>query len=61
MKRIQLIRHLKKHGCNFLREGAKHSLWGNAELGTRAAVPRHTEIDNVLAREICKELEIPRP
>ena len=61
MKRVQLIRHLRKHGCVLLREGSKHSLWGNPELGTRTAVPRHTEIDDVLARDICKQLRIPRP
>ena len=33
---------------------------GNLELGTFAAVPRHTEIPNALANKICKELEIPR-
>ena len=60
MKRRQLIRHLKKNGCHLLREGGNHSLWHNAERGTQTAVPRHTEIPNVLAQKICKELEIPR-
>lgn len=60
MKRRRLIRHLRKNGCNLVREGRKHSWWGNSEQGTRAAVPRHTEISNDLAKEICKELEIPR-
>ena len=27
---------------------------------TFAAVPRHTEINNITANKICKELEIPR-
>ncbi len=61
MKRGQLIKHLKKHRCSLIREDKRHALWGNPEIGTRTAVPRHTEIDNVLAREICKQLEIPRP
>ncbi|MDE0689427.1 MAG: type II toxin-antitoxin system HicA family toxin [Candidatus Poribacteria bacterium] len=60
MKRRQLIKHLQRHGCNLLREGKKHSWWGNPELGTFAAVPRHTEINNITAQKICKELEIPR-
>ena len=60
MKRRQLINHLKEHGCKLYREGSKHSLWGNSERGTFAAVPRHTEIRNALAQKICKELEIPR-
>ncbi len=33
---------------------------GDSDRGARAAVPRHTEIDDVLAKEICKQLEIPR-
>ena len=33
---------------------------GNPELGAFAAVPRHTEINNITANKICKELEIPR-
>ena len=59
MKRVQLIRHLKKHRCSLIREGKRHALWGNPEIGTRTAVPRHTEIDNILAKEICKQLGIP--
>ena len=27
MKRLDLIRHLELHGCAFLREGAKHSVY----------------------------------
>ena len=60
MKRRQLIKHLKRHGCELRREGSNHSLWGDSERDTRAAVPRHTEIPNDLAKEICKDLEIPR-
>ena len=62
MKRGQLIKHLKKNGCCFHRQGSKHELWRNPNLErfTIAAVPRHTEITNVLAKKICKELEIPR-
>ena len=60
MKLRQLIKHLVAHGCNLDREGRKHSWWHNSERGTFAAVPRHREISNVLAKEICKELGIPR-
>ncbi|MCY4553262.1 MAG: type II toxin-antitoxin system HicA family toxin [Candidatus Poribacteria bacterium] len=60
MKRRQLIKHLRENGCEFIREGGKHSWWGNPERGTRAAVPRHNEINNITAQKICKELGIPR-
>ena len=61
MKRRQLLRHLKNHGCSLLREGANHSIYQNDETGAEAPVPRHTEIDDITARIICKELSIPRP
>ena len=57
MKRRRLIRHLKKNGCDLVREGRKHSWWGNPERGTRAAVPRHTEISNDLAKEISEAIK----
>lgn len=60
MKLTQLIRHLKKHNCYLIREGKRHSWWGNAHTGDRTAVPRHTEINNTLAKKICKDLSIPR-
>ena len=61
MKTRQLNKHLRRHECYLVREGSKHSLWANAKLMTRTVVPRHTEIDNGLAKKICKDLQIPRP
>lgn len=61
MKRRDLLRHLTDRGCALLREGAKHSWWHNPSAGKRSAVPRHNEIDNHLARKICKELGVPLP
>ncbi len=59
MKRKELIRHLRSQGCEFIREGAKHSWWYNPSLNKRSAVPRHNEIVDVLARKICKDLGVP--
>ncbi|MBU6422203.1 MAG: type II toxin-antitoxin system HicA family toxin [Gammaproteobacteria bacterium] len=59
MKRRDLLRHLAAHGCALLREGAKHSWWQNSNQGRRSAVPRHTEINDYLARKICRDLGIP--
>lgn len=59
MKRGELIRHLRAHGCVLLREGARHSWWHNPALNKRTAVPRHNEISDVLANKICKDLGIP--
>ncbi|MFQ5843559.1 MAG: type II toxin-antitoxin system HicA family toxin [Planctomycetota bacterium] len=59
MKRAALLRHLRVHGCVLKREGRSHSLWTNPENGRLEAVPRHTEIANLLARKICRGLGIP--
>jgi mRNA interferase HicA len=59
MKRAALLRHLRAHGCDLLREGGRHSWSHNPDLNTRSAVPRHKEINDALARKICKDLGIP--
>jgi predicted RNA binding protein YcfA (HicA-like mRNA interferase family) len=61
MKRRQLINHLKANGCRLLREGSKHSIYFEIASGKTTAVPRHAEIDNLLARKICRDLGIPEP
>ena len=61
MKRRALVRHLEEHGCELLREGANHSIFVNRTAGKTSAVPRHTEINDELARKICKDLAIPAP
>jgi mRNA interferase HicA len=60
MKREELIRYLNENGCELLREGGRHSWWWNPKLNKRSSVPRHTEIRNVLANKICKDLGIER-
>ena len=59
MKRGDLIRHLREHGCIFLSEGGKHTKWANPQTGQIEYIPRHTEINNPLARAICRKLSIP--
>jgi len=61
MKRSALLRHLRKYGCCLKREGRSHSLWTNPGTGEVEAVPRHTEIQDNLARKICRGLSIPDP
>jgi mRNA interferase HicA len=61
MKRTELIRHLKRHGCELKREGSAHSLYWKPETGKRSAVPRHREVNDITARKICRDLEIPEP
>jgi mRNA interferase HicA len=59
MKREELLRHLRKHGCVMLREGGRHSWWHNPARNRRSAVPRHREIHDLLARKICNDLGVP--
>ncbi|MHB1309296.1 MAG: type II toxin-antitoxin system HicA family toxin [Limisphaerales bacterium] len=61
MKRRELIRHLATHGCTLLREGARHSVWVNPDTGQKEAIPRHAEIDDHLARKICRGFSISDP
>lgn len=58
MKRNELIKHLIKNKCIFIREGAKHSVFFNPLVKKSSTVPRHNEIDNFLAKKICRDLGI---
>ena len=43
-----------------LKEGAKHSRWINLAGRTRQSkLPRHREVDDHLARAICRQLGMP--
>lgn len=61
MKRRELIRHLEQHGCELLREGARHSMYVNRAARKASAVPRHNEINDHLARKICRDLDVAPP
>jgi mRNA interferase HicA len=59
VKRGDLLRHLRRHGCQLKREGGSHSLWINPLTGQIEAVPRHTEVSDQLCRKICRGLSVP--
>ena len=61
MKRIDLVRHLIRNGCIFVREGARHSVFYNPLIKRSSTVPRHKEIDNSLSKKICRDLGIEIP
>jgi mRNA interferase HicA len=50
MKRVDLVRHLETHGCEFLREGGRHTIYVNRATQRSTSIPRHREINNLLAR-----------
>jgi len=61
VKRRDLVRHLEAHGCELLREGGAHSVYVNRAARKATAVPRHREINELLARKICRDLGVPQP
>ena len=61
MKRRDFIQHLERHGCQLFREGGRHSVYVNRAARKSSAVPRHREINDFLARKICRDLEIAEP
>ncbi len=61
MSRRKLMQHLRQHGCVVVREGGRHTVVRNPANGRQSQVPRHREIDSVLARAICKQLDVPPP
>jgi predicted RNA binding protein YcfA (HicA-like mRNA interferase family) len=61
VKRRALVRHLEDYGCELLREGGRHSIYVNRTTRQTSAVPRHAEINDDLARKICRDLGVPEP
>jgi mRNA interferase HicA len=61
MKRRDLLRHLAAHGCILIRGGSWHSVFHYPREGVTSTVPRHSEINDYLARKICRDLRIPMP
>ena len=61
MRRRALLKQLRKCGCELFREGGRHSVYWNPANRRTTSVPRHTEIIDILARKICKDLGIPPP
>ena len=61
MKRADLMRLLERQGCRMFREGAKHTVYLNPTARRVSTVPRHVEIDEWLARKICKDLGVIPP
>jgi mRNA interferase HicA len=61
MKRRHFLAHIRKQGCQLIREGRRHSWGGNPTTGNRSAVPRHAEISDLLWRKICQDLGVAAP
>jgi len=61
MKRIFLVQHLIRNGCELEGEEPTHSNWINPENDQRAEVPRQTEIETTVAETIYSTLGIGNP
>ncbi|HEY7062846.1 MAG TPA: type II toxin-antitoxin system HicA family toxin [Chloroflexota bacterium] len=53
VKRRDLVQYLEENGYRLVREGAKHSIYSNAQR--KVAVKRHRQFDRITANEICKD------
>jgi len=60
MKRRDLVAELEKAGCLLLRHGSGHDIYHNPHSGRSQPVPRHREINEILARKILRDLA-PKP
>jgi len=56
MKRDDLIKTITKNGATFIRHGGNHDWYKNIKTGVGQPVPRHNEINEMLAKSIIKRL-----
>lgn len=56
MKHRDLIAELERMGCVLLRHGAKHDIYHNPANGKSEPVPRHREVNELLAKKILESL-----
>jgi mRNA interferase HicA len=57
MKRSELIRKLTDLGCIMIRHGGKHDWYQNPITGMYQPIPRHSDINEHLAKQILKKLK----
>jgi len=55
VKTRDLKKKLGSYGWYFLREGGNHEIWTNGSL--EEPIPRHREINELLAKKILKKAE----
>jgi mRNA interferase HicA len=61
VKRRDLIRKIEEQGAVFIRHGGKHDWYQNPHTKVSQPVPRHTEINEHLARNILRKLSGGQP
>ena len=58
MKRNEFIKILAANDLVFFRSGSKHDIYKQSTTGKKVSIPRHGEIDNILVKEILKEIRV---
>ena len=58
MKRNEFIKILAENGVVFFRNGSKHDIYRHSITGKKVTVPRHSEIENKLAKDILRQLTL---
>jgi len=56
VKRRDLIRALEQMGCVLARNGGRHNWYTNPIMKQSQLVPRHNEINELLAKSIIRKL-----
>jgi mRNA interferase HicA len=56
MKRRDLVRKIEELGAVFIRHGGKHDWYQNPATKFSQPIPRHSEINEMLAKSIIKKL-----
>jgi len=56
VKRNLLLRLIRKQGAIFVRHGSKHDIYINPRTGVIEQVPRHSDIEENLAKNIIRNL-----
>jgi len=56
LKKIDLLKKIKKMGCILIRHGGKHDWYQNPKTNVSQPIPRHSEINENLAKHIIKML-----
>lgn len=56
MKRRDLVQRIEACGAVFIRHGAKHDWYQNPTTKMAQPVPRHAEINEMLAKSILRKL-----
>lgn len=59
MKKNLLERELRALGCSFYRSGGNHDIW-MYENGRMFPVPRHSDINEMLAKSMIKKAKLNR-